>query len=228
MLATWIWRALVTELAAPTWTTLAASRLFALSVDRMAASLTQSDLAVEASPACDALLVACFVTSVVPKLVISRAAELGACRVEVMQVTLDPYPICDASRIPVIIQGVPVRARQNDTGVSRLLDDTIRRRYGVVVMVHGLQDEREGSRPAENKGYNELAIGTVRVGEGERAAAQHGAGSVAERTGASGGDVTLIFLEADAEECAAGTRARHRAVGRVSDPQHAPDANSLR
>lgn len=76
-----------------------------------------------------------------------------------------------------------------------------------------LRNVRGTYRPAENKGYNELAIGTVRVGEGERAAAQHGAGSVAERTGASGGDVTLIFLEADAEECAAGTRARHRAVG---------------
>lgn len=67
-------------------------------------------------------------------------------------------------------------------------------------------------RPAENEGNNELAIGTVRVGEGERAAAQHGAGCVAERTGSSWGDVTLIFLEADAEECAAGTRTRHRTV----------------
>lgn len=67
-------------------------------------------------------------------------------------------------------------------------------------------------RPAENEGNNELAIGTVRVGEGERAAAQHGAGCVAERAGSSGGDVTLIFLEADAEECAAGTRTRHRTV----------------
>lgn len=185
MLAAWIWSALVTELAPPTWTTLAASRLFALSVDRMAASLAHSNLAVEAPPACDAFLVSCFITSVVTKLVISRTAELGAGRVEVMQVALDPYPIRDASRIPVIIQRVPIRARQNYTGICCFLDDTVRRRYGVVVMVHGLQDEREGSRPAENEGNNKLAIGTVRVGEGERAAAQHGAGCVAERTGSS-------------------------------------------
>ena len=73
-------------------------------------------------------------------------------------------------------------------------------------------------RPAENKGYDELAIGTIRVGEGERATAQHGAGSVAERTGASGSDVTLIFLEADVEKCTARTRARHRAVESIFRP----------
>ena len=86
-----------------------------------------TNLAVEASPACDAFLVACFVTSVVPKLVISRTAELGAGRVEVMQVALDPYPIRDACRIPVIIQRVPIRARQNYTGICCFLDDTVRR-----------------------------------------------------------------------------------------------------
>jgi hypothetical protein len=86
-----------------------------------------TNLAVEASPSCDAFLVACFITSVVSKLVISRTAELGASRVEVMQVTLDPYPIRDACRIPVIIQRVPIRARQNYTGICCLLDDTVRR-----------------------------------------------------------------------------------------------------
>jgi len=86
-----------------------------------------TNLAVEASPACDAFLVACFITSVVPKLVISRTAELGTRRVEVMQVTLDPYPIRDACRIPVIIQRVPIRARQNYAGICCLLDDTVRR-----------------------------------------------------------------------------------------------------
>jgi hypothetical protein len=86
-----------------------------------------TNLAVEASPACDAFLVACLITAVVPKLVISWTAELGAGRVEVMQVTLDPYPIRDACRIPVIIQRVPIGARQNDTGISCLLDNTVRR-----------------------------------------------------------------------------------------------------
>ena len=85
-----------------------------------------TNLAVEAPPACDAFLVACFITSVVPKFVISRTAELGAGRVEVMQVTLDPYPVRDACRIPVIIQCVPIRTRQNYTGICCLLDDTVR------------------------------------------------------------------------------------------------------
>ena len=44
-----------------------------------------------------------------------------------MQVTLDPYPIRDACRIPVIIQRVPIRARQNYAGICCLLDDTVRR-----------------------------------------------------------------------------------------------------
>jgi hypothetical protein len=41
---------------------------------------------------------------------------------------------------------------------------------------------RDTHRPAEDEGHDELAVGTVRVGEGEGAAAQYGARSVAEGT----------------------------------------------
>jgi hypothetical protein len=68
-------------------------------------------------------------------------------------------------------------------------------------------------RPAEDEGHNELAIGTVRVCESEGAAAQYGAGSIAEGTWAGGGHVALVLLEADAEERATGSRARNRTVG---------------
>jgi hypothetical protein len=62
----------------------------------------------------------------VPELIVPWAAELGAGRVEVMQVALDAHPVRDACRIPVIIQRVPVSAWKNNAGVGRLFDDAVR------------------------------------------------------------------------------------------------------
>lgn len=61
-----------------------------------------------------------------PKLVISRATELGASRVEVMQVALDPHAIRDACRVPVKVQRVPVRTGQDNPRIGSLFDDAVR------------------------------------------------------------------------------------------------------
>ncbi|KDR18544.1 Alpha-tocopherol transfer protein-like [Zootermopsis nevadensis] len=83
------------------------------------------DFKVDSPPARDALLVAGLVTPVVPKLVISRATELGASRVEVMQVALDPDAIRDACRVPVKVQRVPVRTGQDNPRIGSLFDDAL-------------------------------------------------------------------------------------------------------
>lgn len=216
--------ALITEFTAPARSALAVAGLVAFAVDRVASCLADRYLAVGAPPAGDALLVARLIAAVVPELVIARAAEFGAGGVEVVQVALHAHAVRDARRVAVVVQRVPVRTRQDDPGVRRLLYDPVRRRYRVVVVVHSLEDEREGSRPSEDEGHDELAVGSVRVGEREGAAAQHGTGSVAEGAGTGGGDVALVLLEADAEERAAGTRAGHGAV----EPRLRPAARARR
>jgi hypothetical protein len=85
-----------------------------------------TDLAVDAPPARDALLVTSLVTPVVSELVVSRATELGASGVEVMQVTLHTHSVGDARRVPVIVQRVPVRTGQDNPRVRSLVDEAVR------------------------------------------------------------------------------------------------------
>lgn len=78
-------------------------------------------LTVGALPASYALLVSIAVAVVVTELVVTGSAELGACGVVIVDVTLHPHPVGDPGRHPHVVQGVPLRARQDDAGVGGFL-----------------------------------------------------------------------------------------------------------
>lgn len=88
----------------------------------MSAPTLLTYLTVGTLPAGDARLVAVLVAVVVAELVVAGAAELGAGGVVVVEVALDTHPVGDAGHGPHVVQGVPLRRRQDDAGVRGLLD----------------------------------------------------------------------------------------------------------
>lgn len=67
-------------------------------------------------------LFAVSVTRVVAEIIVSRSAEFGAGDVEVIVVALDPHPVGNPGVATLVVKGVPVRTRKNDTAIASLLD----------------------------------------------------------------------------------------------------------
>lgn len=92
-------------------------------------ALELTNFAVGPLPSLDADLIAVRVAPVVSKLVVPGPAELRAGGVVIMRVALHPHPVRysrrPAARVPLVVQRVPVGARQDDARIGRLLDDAV-------------------------------------------------------------------------------------------------------
>lgn len=71
-------------------------------------------------PSLDTFFFTISVAPVVPKLVVPRPAEFGACGVIVMGITLYPYPVCELCLWTPVVEGVPLCTRIDNPGVGRL------------------------------------------------------------------------------------------------------------
>lgn len=115
----------VTKLPSPPSPAFAFSRLTAMSMLRVAASPANRCLTVVALPAVNALLVAVGAALVVAEVVVARPTERLTGGVVVVGGALHAHAVRDASHLALVIQCVPLRRRQDDARVRRLLDQHV-------------------------------------------------------------------------------------------------------
>lgn len=174
---------LITELPLPAVQTLAVSRHLTGPMLSTAALPTHRSVALWTGPALHAGLVSVVVAVVVAEEVVSGPAELVAADSVVVLVAAHANLVRELSDGAVMPQNLPVTVRVNHARLNRLLNQLTTRTAGagVIVEVHGLQDQCVRPRPGEAEGQHDASTALANQNLSRHCVPpQHRRGSTAE------------------------------------------------